>query len=77
MGCNSSKSVDSKANRAARWRSTGIVGLRDSKLKAISLSLSLSPIDMLDFELDNCFEFELMEGIKCWGGESRRVGGIN
>ncbi|CAB4281094.1 unnamed protein product [Prunus armeniaca] len=23
---------------------------------------------MLDFELDNCFEFELMEVINCWGG---------
>ncbi|XP_021733942.1 plant intracellular Ras-group-related LRR protein 7-like [Chenopodium quinoa] len=34
MGCVSSKTADSKANRVARWRSTGIVALRDSKLKA-------------------------------------------
>ncbi|KNA25469.1 hypothetical protein SOVF_006510 [Spinacia oleracea] len=33
MGCASSKKADSKANRVARWRSTGIVALRDSKLK--------------------------------------------
>ena len=43
MGCNSSKSVDSKANRAARWRSTGIVGLRDSKLKSF-------PDEILDLD---------------------------
>ncbi|OWM90387.1 hypothetical protein CDL15_Pgr014689 [Punica granatum] len=34
MGCCVSKSADSKASRIARWRSTGIVALRDSKLKA-------------------------------------------
>ncbi|XP_047312590.1 plant intracellular Ras-group-related LRR protein 7 [Impatiens glandulifera] len=34
MGCCSSKSADSKASRLARWRATGIVALRDSKLKA-------------------------------------------
>ncbi|XP_065629511.1 plant intracellular Ras-group-related LRR protein 7 isoform X1 [Quercus suber] len=34
MGCCVSKSTDSKASRIARWRSTGIVALRDSKLKA-------------------------------------------
>ncbi|XP_074277675.1 plant intracellular Ras-group-related LRR protein 7 [Silene latifolia] len=33
MGCASSKTSDSKANRVARWSSTGIVALRDSKLK--------------------------------------------
>ncbi|KAL2935470.1 Plant intracellular Ras-group-related LRR protein 7 [Bienertia sinuspersici] len=33
MGCVSSKPADSKANRVSRWRSTGIVALRDSKLK--------------------------------------------
>ncbi|KAI5648270.1 hypothetical protein M9H77_34275 [Catharanthus roseus] len=33
MGCCNSKSSDSKASRTARWRSTGIVALRDSKLK--------------------------------------------
>lgn len=35
MGCCSSKSVDSKASRVNRWRSTGIVALRDSKLKVL------------------------------------------
>ncbi|XP_062170762.1 plant intracellular Ras-group-related LRR protein 7 [Alnus glutinosa] len=34
MGCCASKNADSKASRIARWRSTGIVALRDSKLKA-------------------------------------------
>ncbi|KAL8034030.1 hypothetical protein ABFX02_12G000300 [Erythranthe guttata] len=43
MGCCSSKSVDSKASRVARWRSTGIVALRDSKLKTF-------PDDVLDLE---------------------------
>lgn len=33
MGCCSSKGSDSKVSRTARWRSTGIVALRDSKLK--------------------------------------------
>ncbi|XP_021893282.1 LOW QUALITY PROTEIN: plant intracellular Ras-group-related LRR protein 7 [Carica papaya] len=33
MGCCQSQNSDSKANRAARWRSTGIVALRDAKLK--------------------------------------------
>lgn len=36
MGCCSSKAADTKATRMARWRSTGIVALRDSKLKAFS-----------------------------------------
>ncbi|XP_042039522.1 plant intracellular Ras-group-related LRR protein 7-like isoform X2 [Salvia splendens] len=36
MGCCTSKSADSKASRAARWRSTGIVALRDSKLKVLT-----------------------------------------
>ncbi|KAJ0973894.1 hypothetical protein J5N97_015859 [Dioscorea zingiberensis] len=35
MGCYSSKNSDSPANRVARWRSTGIVALRDRKLKAV------------------------------------------
>ncbi|KAK7411358.1 hypothetical protein VNO78_02791 [Psophocarpus tetragonolobus] len=33
MGCFVSKNADTKASRVARWRSTGIVALRDSKLK--------------------------------------------
>ncbi|KAF5198782.1 Leucine-rich repeat-containing protein [Thalictrum thalictroides] len=33
MGCFVSKSSDSKASRIARWKSTGIVAMRDSKLK--------------------------------------------
>lgn len=43
MGCVTSKNVDSKASRVARWRSTGIVALRDSKLKAF-------PDEVLDLE---------------------------
>lgn len=35
MGCYASKNADSKASRVARWQSTGIVALRDSKLKVI------------------------------------------
>ncbi|XP_047974712.1 plant intracellular Ras-group-related LRR protein 7 [Salvia hispanica] len=43
MGCCTSKSADSKASRTARWRSTGIVALRDSKLKTF-------PDEVLDLE---------------------------
>lgn len=43
MGCFSSKSANSKANRVSRWRSTGIVALRDSKLKTF-------PDEVLDLE---------------------------
>nr|DAD31422.1 TPA_asm: hypothetical protein HUJ06_010273 [Nelumbo nucifera] len=35
MGCCNSKGGESTANRIARWRSTGIVALRDSKLKIV------------------------------------------
>ncbi|KAK9203782.1 hypothetical protein WN943_014038 [Citrus x changshan-huyou] len=34
MGCCASKSAELKANQMSRWRSTGIVALRDAKLKA-------------------------------------------
>lgn len=34
MGSSESKAAESKANRIARWRSTGIVALREAKLKA-------------------------------------------
>lgn len=34
MGCCNSKNQDSTAGRIGRWRSTGIVAMRDSKLKA-------------------------------------------
>ncbi|KAJ8637410.1 hypothetical protein MRB53_011677 [Persea americana] len=43
MGCCYSKSTDSRANRIQRWRSTGIVALRDSKLKTF-------PIEVLDLD---------------------------
>ncbi|KAL6175444.1 hypothetical protein ACLB2K_052085 [Fragaria x ananassa] len=51
MGCTSSKGVDSKASRTARWRSTGIVALRDSKLKTFpdevfDLERSVRTIDL-------------------------------
>ncbi|CAN0870913.1 Plant intracellular Ras-group-related LRR protein 7 [Linum grandiflorum] len=45
MGCCESKNLDTKAARAARWRSTGIVALRDSKLKSQTF-----PNDILDLE---------------------------
>ncbi|VAH88096.1 unnamed protein product [Triticum turgidum subsp. durum] len=35
MGCCSSRSSDSPASRVTRWRSTGIVALRDAKLKVV------------------------------------------
>ncbi|KAG0478254.1 hypothetical protein HPP92_012973 [Vanilla planifolia] len=35
MGCHSSKSASSSAKQTARWKSTGIVALRDSKLKVL------------------------------------------
>ncbi|PIA39497.1 hypothetical protein AQUCO_02600150v1 [Aquilegia coerulea] len=43
MGCISSKSGDSKASRIARWKSTGIVAMRDSKLKTF-------PNEILDLD---------------------------
>ncbi|KAA8542529.1 hypothetical protein F0562_023681 [Nyssa sinensis] len=51
MGCCSSKNVDSKASRMARWRSTGIVALRDSKLKTfpdevLDLDISVRTLDL-------------------------------
>jgi len=35
MGCCSSRSSDSPASRVTRWRSTGIVALRDARLKEV------------------------------------------
>eukprot|EP00249_Psilotum_nudum_P013001 c24096_g2_i1 orf=312-554(-) len=35
MGCCMSKQQVARANRAAKWRTTGIVGLRDSNLKSL------------------------------------------
>uniref|UniRef100_A0A0A9FXR2 Uncharacterized protein n=1 Tax=Arundo donax TaxID=35708 RepID=A0A0A9FXR2_ARUDO len=35
MGCCSSRSFDSPASRVTRWRSTGIVALRDARLKEV------------------------------------------
>ncbi|KAL8225701.1 hypothetical protein R6Q57_018258 [Mikania cordata] len=40
MGCVASKTADTKADRRSRWSATGIVGLRDAKLKANSLVFS-------------------------------------
>ncbi|KAL5146514.1 Plant intracellular Ras-group-related LRR protein 7 [Glycine soja] len=51
MGCFASKNADTKASRAARWRSTGIVALRDSKLKAKSVSK----------KIDETFPDEILE----------------
>jgi len=38
MGCIASKNAETKATRISRWRSTGIVALRDSKLKVSAYS---------------------------------------
>ncbi|XP_073124752.1 plant intracellular Ras-group-related LRR protein 7 [Henckelia pumila] len=51
MGCCSSKNADSRASRVARWRSTGIVALRDSKLKTfpdevLNLERSVRTLDL-------------------------------
>ncbi|XP_047181766.1 LOW QUALITY PROTEIN: plant intracellular Ras-group-related LRR protein 7 [Vigna umbellata] len=51
MGCFLSKNGDTKANRIARWRATGIVALRDSKLKTfpdeiIKLDTSVRTLDL-------------------------------
>ncbi|XAR49996.1 hypothetical protein NMG60_11004193 [Bertholletia excelsa] len=51
MGCCSSNDADSKASRMARWRSTGIVALRDSKLKTfpdhvLDLDKSVRTLDL-------------------------------
>ncbi|KAI9088408.1 hypothetical protein K1719_029857 [Acacia pycnantha] len=43
MGCPASKHADIKATQIARWRSTGIVALRDSKLKTF-------PDEILDLD---------------------------
>ncbi|KAK2965750.1 hypothetical protein RJ640_003288, partial [Escallonia rubra] len=37
MGCFSSKNVDSRTSRMARWRSTGIVALRDSNYDEMTM----------------------------------------
>ncbi|XP_054807049.1 plant intracellular Ras-group-related LRR protein 7-like isoform X3 [Prosopis cineraria] len=51
MGCPASKHADTKATRIARWRSTGIVALRDSKLKTfpdeiLDLDRSIHTLDL-------------------------------
>ncbi|XP_061358896.1 plant intracellular Ras-group-related LRR protein 7 isoform X1 [Gastrolobium bilobum] len=51
MGCCESKNADTKASRTARWRSTGIVALRDSKLKTfpdeiVDLDRSVRTLDL-------------------------------
>ncbi|WMV21740.1 hypothetical protein MTR67_015125 [Solanum verrucosum] len=48
MGCRSSKSAD--AGTISRWRSTGIVALRDSKLKAFPFILRTFPDEVFDLE---------------------------
>ncbi|CAH9081548.1 unnamed protein product [Cuscuta europaea] len=51
MGCCNSKNADTKASRMARWRSTGIVALCDSKLKSfpdevLGLERSVRTLDL-------------------------------
>ncbi|KAL5725926.1 Plant intracellular Ras-group-related LRR protein 7 [Ranunculus cassubicifolius] len=64
MGCAGSKNGDSKANRVARWKSTGIVAMRDSKLKTfpnevLDLDRTVRTIDLtnnkiVDIPMDVC-----------------------
>ncbi|OEL33749.1 Plant intracellular Ras-group-related LRR protein 7 [Dichanthelium oligosanthes] len=56
MGCCSSRSSDSPASRAARWRSTGIVALRDARLKEVPIEVlqvgnSLRTLDLTNNKL--------------------------
>lgn len=51
MGCIASKNGDSKADRLSRWSATGIVGLRDAKLKSfpdevLELDRSVRTLDL-------------------------------
>lgn len=49
MGCIASKNAETKATRISRWRSTGIVALRDSKLKVLFLLFFNSNYLILEF----------------------------
>ncbi|KAG4170987.1 hypothetical protein ERO13_A12G181100v2 [Gossypium hirsutum] len=56
MGSSESKAADSKANRIARWRSTGIVSLREAKLKTfpdevLDLDKSVRTLDLTQNKL--------------------------
>nr|XP_034575860.1 plant intracellular Ras-group-related LRR protein 7 isoform X3 [Setaria viridis] len=56
MGCCSSRSSDSPASRATRWRSTGIVALRDARLKelpneVLQVGNSLRTLDLTNNKL--------------------------
>ncbi|MBA0563510.1 hypothetical protein Golob_008485 [Gossypium lobatum] len=56
MGSSESKAADSKANRIARWRSTGIVALREAKLKTfpdevLDLDKSVRTLDLTQNKL--------------------------
>nr|XP_007138261.1 hypothetical protein PHAVU_009G193700g [Phaseolus vulgaris]ESW10255.1 hypothetical protein PHAVU_009G193700g [Phaseolus vulgaris] len=60
MGCFMSKNADTKASRIARWRATGIVALRDSKLKTfpdeiITLDTSVRTLDLTHNRIDKWF----------------------
>lgn len=63
MGCCVSKCGDSKSNRIGRWRSTGIVALRDSKLKTfpdevLDLGTSVRALDLTHNKLGNAMLFK-------------------
>ncbi|KAI7746189.1 hypothetical protein M8C21_016267, partial [Ambrosia artemisiifolia] len=56
MGCFASKSTDSKARRLSRWRTSGIVALRDAKLKSfpdevLELGKSVRTLDLTQNKL--------------------------
>uniref|UniRef100_A0A453IPJ9 Uncharacterized protein n=1 Tax=Aegilops tauschii subsp. strangulata TaxID=200361 RepID=A0A453IPJ9_AEGTS len=58
MGCCSSRSSDSPASRVTRWRSTGIVALRDAKLKVVphevlQVGNSLRTLDLTNNKIGN------------------------
>ena len=75
MGCCASQNADSKASRISRWRSTGIVALRDAKLKACSMllfffffSLVLSNINMFSFisSGSRMFDWKFWLFVRCY-----------
>ncbi|KAF7838512.1 plant intracellular Ras-group-related LRR protein 7 [Senna tora] len=76
MGCSASQNADAKATRVARWRSTGIVALRDSKLKTfpdeiLDLDQSVRTLDLTHNRIrmyfpPNYFIFYLIKSRCCW-----------
>ncbi|KAK1317015.1 hypothetical protein QJS10_CPA05g00948 [Acorus calamus] len=63
MGCCSSKGRDSPASRIERWRATGIVAMRDSKLKVTTQpSLSFVSMETIEKSLVSAVEIPMEIG---------------